>query len=565
MILRRQLPRGAGLLAALLLSGISIHDPDLSWHLSAARQLLATRSFLRTDFLSWTFAGRPWIDFEWGSELAFYFLHALGGTAALWIFRAAAFFGLTLVFLGLLRLWRIPRTWDALLAPAFAVSLFPIYGMRPEIFSLALFLFQFHILERRRLGRWKMTNARFWLLHGALYALWANLHAGFVAGLLLCVCYGVGELFSRPEEKVPQPFYAATAGLVGTLLTPYGVKLYFVLFEHFRQIGFLRRLIEEWKVPTFALGYLNGYWLMILFSFSSLLWAAFRGGRVIPEHVAVVAVFTLFGARSIRTIPYMILTIFPLGIQAFRSLRPSAFARRCVGIVAAAAIPLAAWHAYSWSAHRRFFGWPEPVAEQGVAKAVDFLVREKATLGGLRLFNPYNWGGYLGYMLTPDYRVFIDGRYLFADLLVEVDAAQNSPDAFRSLINDMGADLAVVVNDGLMMRPKTSEIGVGPRPYLAYAWPRVDWALVYWDSDAAVFVRRSRVPKRWLTKNEYRRIRPHDLHQLGLYVVAGFIPMKDVRAEIERYRREIGDPYEVAQLTAWYERFGRGLPSSRRR
>ena len=90
----------------------------------------------------------------------------------------------------------------------------------------------------------------------------------------------------------------------------------------------------------------------------------------------------------------------------------------------------------------------------------------------------------------------------------------------------------------------------------------MDWALVYWDSDAVILVRREKAPADWLKAHEYRWLRPRDLWQMGLYITAGSTPLKGVEAEIARYRREIGDPGEVALLTAWLERFKPGAAAA---
>jgi hypothetical protein len=557
--------RAAGALAVLALSSVALLDPDLPWHLAAARRLVETGSFPHADSFSWTMAGKPWVDFEWASELVFYGLERAGGAPALWLFRSALLVFLTVQFVGLLRLWKTPKGWDALAAPAFAGALFPLFGLRPELFSLVLFMLQFHLLERRRLGLLRVSRAQFLLGHAVLYAVWANLHAGFATGLLLCFAYGVGELFSGSDDAVPLPLLAACAGAAATIVNPYGVRLYAVLFDHWRHVGPLRRLIEEWRAPSVLQSYLAGYWLLMAFSFAGLLWSVAQGLMVPPEHLAAIALFGFFGSRSTRTTGYAVLVAFPLGLYAWKRLTLSRSARGALLFAALAASPFIAWRGFSWAGNLRFFGWPEPVAAQGPARAIAFLNKEKEALAPLHLYNPYNWGGCLSYELAPEYKVFIDGRYLFVELLDEVDRAQRSPTAYRGFMDAQGVDLAIVDNNGLMVRDATHPWEPSGRPYLAYAWPRVDWALVYWDSDAVILVRREKAPAAWLKAHEYRYLRPHDLWQLGLYIVTGSTPMKGVDAEIARYRREIGDPGETAVLDAWRERFKAAAPASGRR
>ncbi len=548
---RERLALAAGLTAVLTVCGAAILDPDLPWHLSAARHMWETGAVPRSDFLSWTMAGKPWIDFEWGAELIFAGLQHLGGPSALWIFRSAALFGVVLLFLSLLRLWKLPPKWGAIGAPALAAALFPMYGLRPEIFSTLLFMTQLHLLERRRLGAPRLSPAAFVAVHAVLYAAWANLHAGFPMGLLLCACYGVGELIER-RDRVPVPLLAAAAGFAGTFVNPYGAEIYSVLLDHWRHMTLLRSIIIEWTPPNFTQRYLAGYWILLAFSFAGFLLASGRGVSLPPAHVAAVVVFGFLASRSIRTTPYIMLLIYPFGLKTWSRLQLTARQLRALSLPALLAVPFAAWCGFGWARRLRFFVWPSPTMAQGPDRTFAFLAREKAVLSGLKLYNPYNWGGALGYALYPDYKVYIDGRYIFADMLSEIYEAQRDPENWRAYMDAHGVQLVVSENVGLLLSYPSQPVG---RPYSVYAWPRADWALVYWDADAIVVVRRQAVPARWLAEHEYRWIRPFDLHEASLYLTAGVVPLKSVEAEVERYRREIGDARETAILTAWLDGF----------
>src|SRR4051794_40938904 len=50
-----------------------IVESDIWWHLRDARTLLVNHVFLRSDTYSFTAAGSPWINFEWLSEIPYYF------------------------------------------------------------------------------------------------------------------------------------------------------------------------------------------------------------------------------------------------------------------------------------------------------------------------------------------------------------------------------------------------------------------------------------------------------------------------------------------------------------
>ncbi len=554
--------RAAGLAAAAGLCFISIRDPDLPWHLTAARWMAASRAVPRGDFLSWTMGGKPWIDFEWASEMIFYALDRAGGAAALWSFRAAALLAVAALMLGLLRRWGVPKSWDALAAPAFVAALYPLIGMRPELFSLLLFLIEFHLLEARRLGESKLSAVAFVAWHAPMYAIWANLHAGFVAGLTLCACYGLAELARPADGRTPAGLLAASAGLAGTLVNPYGPQIYGVLIEHLRRMPELHELINEWGSPDFGLYASTGYWLAAVFSFAGLLALVRQGGSFPAEHLAVLIVFGALGSRSVRSTMYEIIAVFPLGLDAWHRTGLLSRRPRAAALAALAAISFAAWRGGAAAIRHGFFGWPKTVEDPAPTRAFDFLRREAPVLAPLRLYNTYSWGGFVEYALWPRYRTFIDGRYLFADLLARVDAAERAPDPWGRFIADRGVQVALVDNSGLLVRYPWDLIS---RPLTVYAWPKRLWALVYWDDEAMIFVRRTAVPPRWLKRREYRLLCPMDYHHTGLLVVGGRASAAEVEAEIARYRREIGDPEELSELDNWWPAFRKSLSAGRRK
>ena len=120
----------------------------------------------------------------------------------------------------------------------------------------------------------------------------------------------------------------------------------------------------------------------------------------------------------------------------------------------------------------------------------------------------------------------------------------------------MGVDLAILENNGHRVR---SGRDIYWRAFDAYAMPRAEWALVYWDSQGMILVRRSKVPADWLKRHEFRFLRPHDLRHLGLRIMSRDVREADVAAEIDRYIREIGDPVESYALTRWFQEFKKGL------
>ncbi|MFI5362007.1 MAG: hypothetical protein ACHQ49_08570 [Elusimicrobiota bacterium] len=551
----------AGALAAVLLSLGPILDPDLPWHLAAGRRIFETGRIPRVDFLSWTMGFEPWVDFEWGSQAIFYGLLKAGGPAALWAFKSLLLCASGCVFAALLAAWELSGAWIGLGLVFYAAALFPVTTLRPEIFSLVFFELQLLVLERRRLGSLPVSDAALLVLQAVFYCLWANLHAGFITGVLLCACYFVGERLSRRSPRGFTTAGLALAGAAAALLNPFGWRIYAVVLDHSRHFSVLQKLILEWGAPELANKYLADYWIIAVSSLCGFL-VAIRQGAVLPgEHLVAAVVFAALASRAVRTTSYFVLLVYPLSLYAWARAAAPRWWRPPLSVAAVAlAAAFVVWRGAAVFVAQGSYARPVPLEDLGPRRAGLFLRREKEALSGLRLYNPYNWGGYFDYELWPDYKVFMDGRYLFADLLADVDDAQKNPDVWRDFLDDQGVELLVYANEGLMLLKKGIDL---PHPYLDFSLPRKEWALVYWDQHALIYVRRRSVAADWLERREFRWLRPHDLRQMGFYIVAGAATYGQVSAEIDRYGREIDDARVLAQLKVWRGSFLRDLRRAR--
>ena len=526
-------------------------DPDLPWHLSAARWMVVHTAVPRADFLSWTRAGRPWVDFEWASELALYGLHSLGGERALWAFKSSAFLALLLCLVLLWRRWGVPDAWIAAALPPAALAFVPYLSFRPELFSVFLCLLQLAVLEELREDPGAVAPGRLLAFQAALYVLWANLHAAFPLGLALCVFYAaqggrVGRL----------ALAGALAGAVGSLVNPYGWKLYGIFLQHGRDWLVMRNFISEWTdLELFKLPFIPHLGLLVL-AFAAPLCAVWQGAALPRAHLLILIVVGLFASGPFRHSIYIPLILLPLALKTclrvnaapwWRRLRPWAAA----GIVLFTLIADRDLLMASARASRAGAG-----DDSRPVKACRFLKAERAELKKLRLFNTYNCGGYVGYELYPDYPVFVDGRYLFTDMLPPLESVYADPAAWNQFVDRFGIEL--VLFNLTRTRYKDQSPQGGPwRPFDVLAMPERDWALVYWDDVSMIFVRRRSASADWLKRREFRYLRPGDLQVIALKTISGMIPFAPLAAEVERYRKEIGAPGEVWRLNAWLENLRR--------
>ena len=562
----------AGFALALSAFFLPIINPDIFWHFSAARWMAEHLAVPRADFLSWTMKGREWVDFEWLSQLILYALYKSGGFRLLLLFKGALLGATTVVS------WRTAALSPALLAaeqktgepdinstpgvsnqkggawlymPFFALGLITNSDLRPENFSLLFFALLLYRLERERLEGGPEFNLRTGALAALFFALWTNLHAGYLYGLVLLLIYFLGGLARtalpfiygrsgglKAELNTAYLKYAAT-GLGATLINPYGWKIYSVILNHQKYIDLLQEYIQEWNTFDLTNLYQAPYIITLAGVFGLLLWRFVRTREIVYEHFGALLFFAYESSSHARHIPFFTMTALPYfvsmtgrgaGVSAKKYLSPALKGAALLAV-------LFYYNSFVWTQYTggaTLFG----SYSEGVT---DFLAANKARLSGLRLFNYWGWGGFLGYKLYPDYEVFIDGRYLFHERLREAVGLGASPEKWKSFADKYKLDLMVIKldNNKISMKQKLRggrELVLWRPAYLFYL-PKKDWAVVYWDYRAAVLVRRSAADPAWLSGAEYSYFRPADSGNIVPSLLEGGLRLSDLDREIGNYLR----------------------------
>jgi len=220
-------------LGLLIILDLSLVRPyDFWWHLAAGQIVAESGAIPAVDPFSFTRGGQPWTDQAWLAQVILYALYrpkaSLGLLSGLplviFVHALAVTAGYTLVMLAALRAadgQSRPASLATLLAAA--VSVFN-WNVRPQTASFLLFGAVVWALETHRTGRgWAM-----WVLP-PVFALWANLHGGFMFGALLVGIYVVTRLVEdlagarRVAAATAQALAAATVSALALVLTPFGL------------------------------------------------------------------------------------------------------------------------------------------------------------------------------------------------------------------------------------------------------------------------------------------------------------------------------------------------------
>ncbi len=410
-------------------------DTDIWWHLANGRYILG-HGIPSTDVYSFTAIGHAWVVHEWLADIGMYLAYGVVGISGLIVLAALAVAAGELVVFRLLRAGGLGPTSAVAVGLLLAVASAPSWGPRPQLlnFVFTALLTLALLRYRRRPGRWLL-----WV--PALFVLWANLHSGFVVGVGLLLVFWVGEAAQarlprlasgRPEgvpvmgrDELRRLLLVAVGGLVAGLLTP----------GTYRTVGFalgtltsqrIQSLIVEWASPDFHSISGQALLLVLLLMIAGAIGVGRSAARVDATYLLLGLAGLTLGLTSQRHVPIFAACGAPLVGQLVSSLlaglgarprvlrQPSAAAARIN--LAIAAVLLLAGAAYTWNAVSPA-AVDRAVAASAPSEATDYLLAHRPPG---RLFNTYNFGGYLDWRAYPTYHVFIDGRTeVYGDAVVD--------------------------------------------------------------------------------------------------------------------------------------------------
>ena len=404
---------------AFLVSLVPVGGGDTWWYLATGRFIAETGGVPAGDPFSFTAPGAPWVNPEWLTYLFFFLVYRAGGFEALFALKVL----LTGMLLGLafFRLRkRCASDGGALLGVTLlALGISGYIDIRAQLFTFLLTLLAYFVLETSRPFFLQVLGI------AAITALWANLHGGFALMFLWGGIHFVAACFPGPsplgKSSPGRALILLGAAFGGSLLTPYGLSLYhntlpyllmllgalvgsaqWALPQTLEWISPLRTDVPGFTTPLFwiALGFLA--WRLVLrrheFSRFDLLRGLALGGMALASRRFIPLFFLAAG------------DLFAPGTsgEAAPAKAPRAFPAAEWGLLALLLLFLGvrAVPDFRSSLTRGFF-YHTTIQEAFPDAACNFL-RAQGLSG--RIFNDYNWGGFLLWQLFPPSTVFVDGR-----------------------------------------------------------------------------------------------------------------------------------------------------------
>ncbi|QEH34384.1 hypothetical protein OJF2_29230 [Aquisphaera giovannonii] len=406
---RRFLPGPAeavfGLVLLVILSrgrAALFNDPGTLWHYRLGRDILASGCVPRSDTLTYTRLGSPWVDQSWAFDAGLALVVARWGWPAAVAIAALLLAG---VYAALTR-FLIRDGTSPVIAAYVSIGAMTIgcihFLIRPHLLTLALVLAAVRICQvQHERGGWVVA----WV--APLTAILANIHGGFLAlpGIVATAAAGhavAGPWDAQRAGEVAKFALTFVACLLAALINPYGWGLY-------RHVGTLlvssgvTSLIQEYAPVQFGQPNVQAMELAVVALIALPMLVNRRVDRYQLVHLLVWLHLSL---TSVRNAPlFAIVAAFPLA--ALLDALPARFADTWrpgpegriwipamilgVALLVAAGVPLGTIDNGKW-----------PVAA---------LPSLDARPLAARLFHELEWGGLIESEATPRRLAYIDDRF----------------------------------------------------------------------------------------------------------------------------------------------------------
>lgn len=350
-------------------------DPDFGWHLTSGKYFLA--HFIPShDIYTYTARNFPWIDHEWGSDVIMSLLYRVGGFALV-----SMFFALIWTTALMLNSWRV--RFFILLVGASATLL--MVGNRPMAWTALGLAITLKIILKKNPGK-------LLYLIPLIFLLWANLHGGFILGLVILLYYSI----IRKNKTV---FLVFLISLFVTFINPYGPRLYVEIFRtltdvqlHFQTQGMA---VANFQLSTWPLIIMWGAGFWIYSKDKLINWFGITPLLLLASLVATRNMPLFAVAATPEVDDYYTKTKTKLSKKKITRAGSNVYMIMTTIFIAFTLFYIAVLAIPTSNREANY-----PIA------AVAYLQSHPKTGN---LFNDFDYGGYLIWKL-PKYQVYIDGR-----------------------------------------------------------------------------------------------------------------------------------------------------------
>jgi hypothetical protein len=383
-----------------------VADYDLGFHLRTGEWVLQHGAVPRTETFTSVAQGKPWVAYSWLFEALLALLVREFDLVGVVLLSVVMRLAITLVTWDLMRRI-VPRFWVAVVLTALVSWISGVLtGPRPVLFTI---LFVIVTLDAVAIAERARSAKPLWFLI-PLFALWGSIHIQFVTGLSVLGAFALepwlDRLFrpaSRPAIPVFQRWLNLGACTAATLVNPYGAGVWELVWNFFKQPK-IYDMIEEMKAANFRVG---AHYVVLAMAIAAGIAIGWRRG--VRPAVAMLFIFAVEqGFRSVREmwftalISAVVIAMAVVGNPSEGSAVKFAGREKLAVVICVIALIAGGARYYNLNDDMLWMGVNGSFPE-AAARFVE------AHVPGRRIFNHYDWGGYLIWRL-PDRLVAIDGR-----------------------------------------------------------------------------------------------------------------------------------------------------------
>jgi hypothetical protein len=260
---------------------------DLAYQLRAGALVLA-HGVPAADAFTFTAAGRPWMDLQWGAQVLLVSVFRAGGWQAIALAHAALVAG-TYFFVWLAsRATGLREPGTAIVVIASYLIAAPVLAMRPEAFALLVFAATFFLVTDRH-----RRPKALWFVP-ILTVAWTNLHGSFPLAVVMMTLVVIEDLSTRSTGR-GRSVAVLGATMVATLVNPAGPGSWAYVVA-LAMNPTVRNATAEWAATSFATTAGATFLLSALVAAAVLA----RRGRTSWFTLAWLGVFFLLGLPALR-------------------------------------------------------------------------------------------------------------------------------------------------------------------------------------------------------------------------------------------------------------------------
>ncbi|MCX7793705.1 MAG: hypothetical protein N2257_04790 [Thermodesulfovibrionales bacterium] len=419
------------LLALFIISFLAlllpIGDPDFFWHIATGRWIFENRELPSEDPFSYTtpknieLRDQSILKGYWLSQVLYYSFYLIGGWNGIILLR------ILIVFL--ICLFLIKRRDVELNAQLLSVllAIFVILNLyfldRPQVFSFLFFAILLYLIDSIRKEEASKVH---YISMPLTMVLWANTHPGYILGQLTIFVFLTSEFiksrffisrFTLNSKNLRRFYLISFISILAGFLNPLVYKTWLAMLQ-FAETPYFTEVIIEYSSTIKGFFEFNSYiialyWILAILAIISIFYRIKKGISE-PAEIVLTLILLYFSFTQVRYVAFFIIWAVPFVSYLFVNLfKEGLFKRITFACISLSVVTIAIYMngvLLKNIVHFKDGKWLGP----GYPHELVRFIKKEGLKGNM--YNLYDWGGYIIWELSPERKVFIDGRGLHSKL-----------------------------------------------------------------------------------------------------------------------------------------------------